>query len=167
MAPAAIAAASVAAIAWQPRTPYVRGSAEAADHIVDGTPHRVLYCGSVGVPSFIFSVRSLDPQLRTSVIRASSVAPKLSVREIEELAHRYAIDSIVVTEPRPDRVCDALKAGVPSTMVLKAEVPMTSSVPSSTGTFKIYRFTDPSPTPEKRLKIRLPRLRRDVFLHLQ
>jgi hypothetical protein len=161
--PAGIAAACVAAIPWQPATPHMQGPAEAAAAIMDGAPHRVLYCGTVGTGSFIFAARSLDPKLQTTVIRADSLGAKLSAAQVDELAHRYAIDTIVVPDSnQSSQPCDALHSDVPPAMLLKSEIPLNSSDANLVGKFKIYRFTNLSLNPEKRLKINVRKLRRQV-----
>jgi hypothetical protein len=162
--PTAVAALSLAAVPFQSARQAVRGPAEAADHVVGG---RILYCGKLGTGNFVFSVRSRDPKLESVVIRADSVGQSFATADIEEFARRYGIDFIVAPQPVRAETCDALRAGVPPTMILKGEVPLESSDPNLVGSIKIYRFTDPLPNPENRVRIRVGKMQRDLYVEME
>jgi hypothetical protein len=164
--PAAVSGFCLAAIPGQPSTSYTRGPAEAADYIVDGQPHRILYCGNLGTGNFILSVRTLDSNLQNTVIRASSLGNHLTSAEIESLAHKYAIDRIVVPEPGTPQICDTLRSDRPASMVLTKEIVLDSSDTMLDGKLKIYRFTNPAANPDPRLKIRIRKLQKYVDIQL-
>jgi hypothetical protein len=163
-APVAVAGVCLAAIPSHSPRQAVRGPAEAADHVAGG---RILYCGKLGTGNFVFSVRSRDPKLQSIVIRADSLDSKFTAADIDQFARRYGIDFIVAPQPAKAEPCDALRAGVPPTMVLKSEVPLQSSDANQVGSIKIYRYTSPSPDPERNVKIRVRKLRRHIEVGLE
>jgi len=164
--PAATAVLCVALAPWNPPTRTASGPAEAAAFVVNGAPRRVLYCGGLGTGNFIFGVRVADPRLQTVVLRADKLGGQLSASELEQFAHRYGVEMIVAPKPQVPQPCDSLATAAPSTFVLERELPLVSSVPSLNGKISIYRFTNPSPTPEKTLRVKIPKIRGDLDLQL-
>lgn len=141
---------------------FMHGPSQAAAHVVTGTPSRVLYCGQTD-GSFIFSVRSLDPELHTVVIRGDKLpASTFADETFEGFAHRYGINYIVLEytkhysgwkyteEPSP---WNRLLTSTPSSMVLERVMPLDSSTEYYNGNLYVYRFTNPSPNPENTLTV--------------
>lgn len=164
--PAATSVLCVALAPWNPSTPTVMGPAEAAAVVVNGAPRRVLYCGVVGTGNFIFGVRAADPWLRTVVLRADKLGKRLSTSELEQFAQRYGVEMVVAPRAEIEQPCDSLGAGAPSTFILERELPLVSSRRSLNGKISIYRFANPSPAPEKTLRVKIPKIRGHLDLAL-
>jgi hypothetical protein len=126
----------------------------------------VLYCGLTN-GNFIFTVRSLDPQLHTVVIRGDKLPETIfSPEEFEDFAHRYGINYIVLEHaPNPPAGWTApweqLRTQPTPSMIFEREIPLTSSTTEYNGELRIYRFTNPSPTPESTLKLPIPKIKND------
>jgi len=123
----------------------------------------VLYCGTTN-GAFIFSVRSLDPHLRTIIIRGDKLpATMFALETFESFAHRYGINYVVLehTElsqwegPMP---WDELRVMPSASMVLERDVLMTSSETNLNGELRIYRFTNPARNPEDSLRLVIPKI---------
>ena len=137
---------------------FMHGPAEVAKTIIKPGNVRVLYCGRTN-GSFIFAVRSLDPQLRTLVIRGDKLpANVFTPSELESFAHRYGINYIVlerttITPKGWTTPWDQLRASPAPSMILEREVPLVSSDPEFIGDLRVYRFNNPSENPEHSLSI--------------
>jgi len=144
---------------------FLYGPSQAASHVITGLPTRILYSGQTD-GSFIFAVRSLDPDLKTVVIRGEKLpASTFAADELERFAHRFGIHYIVLEQATWDRYSRFARTTTsawsqlittPSpSMVLERVLPMSSSMKQFNGKLYIYRFTNPSPTPENILTIHL------------
>jgi hypothetical protein len=141
---------------------FLHGPSQAAQCVVTGLPNRVLYCGQTD-GSFIFSVRSLDPALKTVVIRGEKLPASTFVTdEFETFAHRYGINYIVLeqtaeysswTSAEAPKAWNLLRLSPSPSMVLEHVIPLTSSRKFFNGNLHVYRFTNPSPTPESLIKV--------------
>jgi 4-amino-4-deoxy-L-arabinose transferase-like glycosyltransferase len=151
---AVVAVYSLSRIPGHPARLHVGGPAEAVDGLLEGGPHRVLYCGSVMAGNFIFKVRTLDPDRQNWVLRGDKFGTKLSPAEVDDIAHRFGVDRIVIPKAATPQPCDSVPGQEPATMQLIREVPMPSTAPNWQGNIYVYRFTNPSPNPENTLKIR-------------
>jgi 4-amino-4-deoxy-L-arabinose transferase-like glycosyltransferase len=74
---------------------FLRGPGLAAATVVDGAPKRVLYVGPAD-GNFTFAVRTLDPNLRVTVIPAGKVREKIfEEAAIETFCKHYGIEWVV------------------------------------------------------------------------
>ncbi len=161
-APAALALGCLAIGLRTPAT-MLRGPGEAAAEIVNGKPQRVLYCGSAD-GNFVLGVRIADPQLQTTVVSGEKLPESvLQPAAFEQFARRYGIAHVVIERTGRAQVCDALRASPAPSMVLEREIPMRSSLPRwDGGSLSVYRFLNPSPTPDDTLMIAVPKIGADV-----
>jgi len=142
---------------------YLLGPSEAAKAIINGQPSRVLYCGTTN-GAFIFSARSLDPQLRSIIIRCEKLPQDIFAPDkFEQFANRYGINYVVLehtnlTQWGRGMAWDQLRSRPTASMILDREIPMTSSEPDLNGDLRIYRFTNPARDPEDFLKLNLPKI---------
>jgi hypothetical protein len=136
---------------------FLRGPAQAADLLVDGSPQRILYCGSSD-GNFVFAARARDPELRTQVISGDKLsAGVFSPAEFEKFAHRFGIEYVVLERsPRP-RPYDVMATWNSRALVWDRDIPLVSSRPRWKGVLTIYRFTNPSPNPEETISLMMPR----------
>lgn len=127
--------------------PWVRGPREAARFVLDSKPNRVLYCGTHN-GTFIFAVRSLDQEHRTTVIRGDKIRPENNwPRYIQDLGINYLV---VETNPRRRErlgVCNVMATNMPSPFILERELQIESSPDYESNRLRIYRVPDPSPVP--------------------
>ncbi len=109
-------------------------------------------------------MRSLDPHLRTIIIRGDKLpATMFALETFESFAHRYGINYVVLehTElsqwegPMP---WDELRVMPSASMVLERDVLMTSSETNLNGELRIYRFTNPARNPEDSLRLVIPKI---------
>lgn len=156
-APAIVALLCLAAGLRIP-APFLHGPSEAANLAMQRHPARVLYCGSLD-GNFMFTVRRLDPSLRTIVVTGEKVPEAdRSPRGFEAFAHRYGIESVVIERTGRAQACDALEQAPTRSMVLEQKVPLTSSLPRWQGHLSVFRFTNPSPHPDSTLKMDVPKI---------
>jgi len=144
---------------------FLYGPSQAASHVITGSPTRILYSGQTD-GNFIFAARSLDPDLKTVVLRGEKLpASTFTADEFERFAHRFGINYIVLEQTARNQYSwfgritttawnQLISSPAPS-MVLERVLPMSSSLKSFNGKLYIYRFTNPSPTPENILTTRL------------
>jgi hypothetical protein len=140
--------------------PFLRGPAEAAAAVLEHRPKRVLYCGTTD-GNFMFSVRSLDPQMRTVVVSGDKLPERVFTPDtFEQFAHRYGIEYVVIEEPlRHQPPYESLMSHPTRSMQLEREIPMNSYPPRWRGhVLKIYRFTNPSPNPDSTLLLNVNKL---------
>ncbi|MBA2528332.1 MAG: glycosyltransferase family 39 protein [Pyrinomonadaceae bacterium] len=136
---------------------FLRGPSEAAKHVKSAAPQRVLYCGMTN-GSFTFAIRSLESRPATTVIRCDQLPEgTFSPAEFETFAHKYGINYIVMEHtaitPRGwHPYWYQLRDTPTASMVLEREIPLSSSQDDVNGDLRVYRFTNPSPNPEKILK---------------
>jgi hypothetical protein len=141
--------------------PFLRGPTEAARLVASGGPSRILYCGRTN-GSFIFGVRTLDPQLRDTVIRGDRLPSTIFTPPgFENFAHRYGIQFVVLERSSIRRAWDALFDSPSPSMDLVREVPLSSSDLLANGRLRIFRFTNPSAAPEP-FKLRIRRIHEDL-----
>jgi hypothetical protein len=132
----------------------LRGPSEAAAAAVAAHPQRVVYCGRFN-GLFIFAMRSLDPALRTAVIRGDKLpASDLLPARFEDFAHRYGVTHVVLERRPVSRKWDALYASPSPSMELLEELPMESNDPLLSGRLRLFRFKNPSPQPESTLTLK-------------
>ena len=146
--------------------PYLRGPSEAARNVVNGRPQRVLYCGRAN-GSFIFAVRTLDPNLLTTVIRGDKLPPEIFLSDnFEQFAKHYGIQWIVLEQDTVPNHWNVLGRTPSRSMVFEREIRLASSRPDHNGRLRIYRFTDPSPNPQSRITLPNPIMGRNMQLDL-
>lgn len=137
---------------------YLTGPSQAAAALRGEQVKRVLYCGDTD-GSFMFAVRSQDPALRTIVIAGDKLDETVFTPDrIETFARRYGIDHIVIEKISRPRPWDKLGAAPPASMPVERRTELRSSNPRWNGALTIYRFLNPSPTPESTLTIPIPRI---------
>lgn len=135
-----------------PPATLLRGPAEAARILVSAGSPRVLYCGEAN-GSFIFTVRTLDPRLRTIVVRGDKLPESTFTPEnLESFAHRYGIHHLVLERSKEPAPWDRFRASPLPSMVLERTIPSVASQKYLNSDLMIYRFTNPSPHPENVLK---------------
>lgn len=156
---------------------FLYGPSQAAGHVVTGSPTRILYSGQTD-GNFIFAARSLDPDLKTVVIRGEKLpASTFTADEFEQFAHRFGINYIVLEQTVRKEYSwfgrtttttwnQLIRSPAPS-MVLERVLPMSSSIKPFNGKLYIYRFTNPSPTPENILTTRLTLVRDKFYMEFR
>jgi 4-amino-4-deoxy-L-arabinose transferase-like glycosyltransferase len=155
---APLAAAAVFAAAELTGPSYLTGPSQAAAALGGQQVKRVLYCGDTD-GSFMFAVRSQDRALRTIVIAGDKLDETVFTSDhIEAFARRYGIDHIVIEKISRARPWDKLGAIPPPSMPVERRIELRSSNPRWNGELTIYRFLNPSPTPERTLSIPIPRI---------
>jgi hypothetical protein len=157
---AVVAAAILAAIAlvqFPYRTQYLHGPEEAARVLAGTDATRILYCGGTD-GNFIFNFRAQQKDLRTTIIMGDKLPPSLFAgAALEEFAHDYGIQYIVLEDAQgvlAKRPWVRLMNTPPPSMIAERDVPLTSS-DRWNGLLRIYRFTNPSPTPKDYLSMRM------------
>jgi hypothetical protein len=137
---------------------YLTGPSQVAAALHGEQVKRVLYCGDTD-GSFMFAMRSQDRALRTIVIAGDKLDETLFTPDrIETFARRYGIDHIVIEKISRTRPWDKLGAAPPASMPVERRIELRSSNPRWNGVLTIYRFLNPSATPESTLSIPIPRI---------
>jgi 4-amino-4-deoxy-L-arabinose transferase-like glycosyltransferase len=153
--PAVGLAAVLAAVNLATPLPFLNGPIDAARAVVDGRPARIVYCGRTN-GAFIAGVRTLDPEMRETVLRGDKLPPEtFTAAGFEEFAHRYGINYVVIEHTSLIRPWNALFAAPAPSMDPVREISLSSSDPLANGQIRVYRFTNPSPNPESALTLRL------------
>jgi hypothetical protein len=122
---------------------FLRGPGTAAEAVVNGGPGRLLYFGPAD-GNFVFAVRSLDPNLQMSVIRAGKLPRKLlEETSIETFCRRYGIDWVIFERPPTGQFWPKLHAGLQASRKPVKTVPLQSNRSRwQTGEVEVYRFAD-------------------------
>jgi hypothetical protein len=144
-------AAAVVALAFHLRSPVptMSGPAQAAEYVVRHSANRVLYCGQAD-GAFVFAVRAQTSYPGAEVVRGDRMpAADFAPDKVEAFARRHGIEYIVLEDNGTPRPWSALWGSPPASVVLEEEMPL-RAYPHVlfNGTLRIYRFTDPSRTPE-------------------
>jgi len=127
---------------------FLRGPQEAASIVASASPERILYCGGTD-GNFIFALRSVQSHTSTAVIRGDKVAGStFSPGRLEAFAHRYGVNYIVLERSGSAKPWDSIYDAPPPSMVWQREIAMASSDRRWNGSLRIYRFTNPSATPD-------------------
>lgn len=135
---------------------FLDGPEEAARLVfAGGAPSRVIYCGESN-GSFIFQVRTHDDHLRTIVIRGDKLGADTFTRAgMEDFARRYGAQYIVLERSVSQKwPWDDLAALPSPSMEPVSEIPLRSSRRSFNGSLLVYRFRNPSPNPERVMKVK-------------
>ena len=146
---------------------YLRGPAEAASVVVqpsatDAGSARVLYGGDAD-GNFIFAVRALDPNFRTTVIPAEKLAADVfPAAAFEAFCRRYAIGWVVLEETNAPRRWSELFAKPAPSMRLERTLPLDSSRPRWRGHIRVYRFLSAAAQAEGGLALPVGRIRGTV-----
>ena len=151
--PAALAAAWFIS-GWWFHPEFLRGPAEAASVVVQSAPERVLYGGDAD-GSFIFAVRTLDPQFRTTVIPAEKLPEEVfPAAAFEDFCRRYAINWVVLEDTGTPQKWSELMSGPAPSMRLERILALDSSRSRwRRGHIRIYRFTSAAARPETGLAL--------------
>jgi 4-amino-4-deoxy-L-arabinose transferase-like glycosyltransferase len=138
---------------------FLRGPATAAATVVNGAARRVLYCGE-GDGNFMFAVRSLDPNLKMTVLSGDKLpAHVFQPNALDEFCRRYRIDWIVIENVTARKMWTGLQLLSAPTMKLERSIPLESSRSRwRGGTLSLYRFTGPHATGNETLQIPVPKL---------
>lgn len=126
----------------------------AAQFVTSERPARILYCGSALDGDFLAQLRSTNPPSPPIVVRADELPPEMRTPvAFDAFARKFGIDQIVLERPVVSVQQDDWR-GLPTTkMSVEKTFPVFDhSRPS--GELAVYRFTDPSPNPEKVLEVR-------------
>jgi hypothetical protein len=120
---------------------FLRGPGAAAATVVDGTPKRVLYIGPAD-GNFTFAVRTIDPDLRVTIIPAGKVREKiLDETSIEQFCTHYGIEWVVIENIPGRQYWSSLYPRLQSSGKLVRTVPLASSRERwQSGAIEIYRF---------------------------
>ena len=160
--PAVGLATVLAAVNLATPLPFLRGPADAARMVVNGEPTRIIYCGRTN-GAFIAAVRTLDPAMQETIIRGDKLPPAaFTPGGFEEFARRFGVNYVVIESTPLVRPWNALYARPAPSMRLAHELPLQSSDPLANGRVRVYRFTNPSPTPESTLTFRVGRIETDL-----
>lgn len=138
------------------RTVFLSGPDEAARTLAALRPHRVLYCG-VHDGNFIFSYRSLRPAFETVILSADKL-PSSAFAALGDFARRYGVEYIVIEHNAFERQThrwDSFMDAPPANVAPFQDVPLADSENRWNGRLRIYRVTDPSPTPDNCLTMHI------------
>jgi hypothetical protein len=159
-----------------PQTSFLRGPSQAAEHIVTGSPQRILYCGETD-GNFIFAVRRLDPRLQTVIVRGEKLPPSIyETAKFEEMAHLYGFHHVVLERTahhgswaslQTINAWNELRLSPSPSMVLERVIPLASSRQSFNGELYVYRFTNPSANPQSIIKLPINLIGGEVDLNLE
>ena len=154
----------VAGLWYQPE--FLRGPGAAAALIMKDGPTRVLYCGR-GDGNFVFAVRSLDSQLRTTVISCDKIpAQNLETNAVQEFCRRYGIAWIALEDTNAQPRWSALGKTLVASMDLQKRFPLESSRSHwRQGTIDIFRVHSPSMEPRPNLAIPVNKIGGTVDVH--
>jgi hypothetical protein len=115
--------------------------------------------------SVIFALRSLHPGSDISVIRADKLpAQTFGTAEIEDFAHKFGIQAMVVERAAPARPWERLATSPSLNMRLEHVIQQRSSHPKWTGSIMIYRFLNPSQSPRSILRIPIASTQQEMEL---
>jgi 4-amino-4-deoxy-L-arabinose transferase-like glycosyltransferase len=157
LAPVALAAAFAITGLAEPAV-FLDGPDDAARAIPGDKPARIVYCGRTN-GAFIFSLRSQGHHTRDTVVRGDKLPDDtFTPAAFEDFAHRFGINYIVLERTIVKRRWDPLFDSPTPSMLLMQEIRQPASEPLSDGRLRVYRFTNPSPTPEDTLKFRVKRI---------
>jgi len=132
---------------------FLRGPERAATLISQAQPRRVLFCGRSN-GTFIFNLRSLDPQRRTAVIRGDKLPPEtFSAAAFERFAHELGISYVVLEKHDYAMPWERLADAPLPSLVLEHRIAQLSSYPELRGELLLYRFLKPSPNPQSTLRL--------------
>jgi len=159
----ALAALVCAGIGLTVRAPFLHGPSEAAELIMSHKPQRILYCGTSD-GNFIFSVRSLDSKLATTVIPGDKLGEKaLSPEEFDQFAARYGIQYVVLERTARPQIYDRLHDAATPSMVLERRIPLVSSHPRwDGGHLSVYRLKNTPAVLPDTLNLPVPKIGSDV-----
>ena len=163
--PAALAAAWFIAGLWF-HPEFLRGPAEAASVVVQSAPERVLYGGDAD-GNFIFAVRALDPQLRTTVIPGEKLPEEVfTATAFEDFCRRYAINWVVLEDTGAPQKWSKLMAGPAPSMRLERILALDSSRSRwRRGHIRIYRLASVAARPETGLTLPVGRIQDTIEVH--
>ena len=160
LAASALALTAMVVFASQGKVAYMYGPDETARALATFMPHRILYCGGTD-GSFIFSYRSHHSPMETVIVAGDKLPPTVFTSAgVEDFARRYGIEYIVLEHapnlrPRLKHPWEALIGAPPSSFQPLRDIPLSSSDPRWNGFLRIYRFTNPGPTPDDGLTMRM------------
>jgi hypothetical protein len=144
--------------------PALTGPSEAARIVGSYRPDRVLVAGANN-GSVIFALRSLYPRADISVIRADKLpAQTFGTAEIEDFAHTFGIQAMVVERAAPAGPWERLATSPSPNMRLERVIPQRSSDPKWTGSIMIYRFLNPSQSPRSILRVPIASTQQEIEL---
>ena len=148
---------------------FLRGLGDAARVAVDGQATRILYVG-YGDGNFIFAARTLDPNLRTTVIPAMKLANKsLQSGDLGAFCRRYGIQRVVVENtpvplPLP---WSGFKDKLPEIAKLERSIPLQSTrFRWKHGTIDVYRLPEAPGAPGEVLHLPVPRIDANIPMRL-
>jgi hypothetical protein len=161
LAPVAIAGSLALFNLAQP-LPFLTGPSIAARVLAANAPARIVYGGRSN-GAFIFGLRETERGLENVVIRADKLTPDtFPTANFEAFAHRFGVNYVVLERTSMKRRWDALFDSPPPSMVLVREIAISSSDALAKGRLRIFRFTNPAPTPADTLKLRIKRIGADL-----
>lgn len=139
---------------------FLQGPAEAARLVVHpGSPSRIVYAGE-GDGNFIFSARSIDSTLQTTVIPGEKLPREIfAPAAFDRFCREYGVSWVVVEDvPMVHKWAGLSSTGLP-TLQLVNSLPLQSNRSRwRTGRMLIYRFTEPSTQPKNVLTIPIHKL---------
>jgi hypothetical protein len=120
---------------------FLRGPGSAARTVVDGTSKRVLYVGPAD-GNFTFAVRTIDPNLKVTIIPAGKVREKIfEETSIEKFCAHYGIEWVVFENIAGRQYWSSLYPRLQAAGKLIRTVPLESTRARwQTGAIEIYRF---------------------------
>lgn len=132
---------------------YLSGPYEAAQLVKPNHAKRVLYCGFHN-GAFLFAMREVDSSLETVVFRGDKIDTKVFERaNFDQFAHRFGIEMIFMeSDARWQPWQDLLNAPLP-TMALEQSIPLLNTDRLQPERIQIFRYLNPSKTPEKVLAV--------------
>ncbi len=142
------------------RVAFMRGPDEVARMLSSLTPRRILYCGGTD-GNFIFSYRSHHAPLETVILAGDKLSADVFIRTaLEDFVHRYGVEYVVLEQaprlpPRMKHPWEPLIDAPAANMVPVRDVSLASSDYRWNGMLRIYRVTNPSPTPDTDLVMRM------------
>jgi hypothetical protein len=138
---------------------FLRGPGVAAATVVDGTAKRVLYVGPAD-GNFTFAVRTMDPNLRVTIIPAGKVREKIFEQtSIEQFCAHYGIEWVVFENIAGRQYWSSLYPQLHAAGKLVRTVPLESTRGRwQSGSIEIYQFPLSTHHPGGVLELPVPNL---------
>jgi 4-amino-4-deoxy-L-arabinose transferase-like glycosyltransferase len=156
-AAAVLGVTCIALVQFPYRTQYLHGPDEAARILAGTDATRIMYCGGTD-GNFMFNYRVLRDDMRAAILPGDKLPPRMfTPAGVEEFAHDYGIQYIVVEDASASGLklpwSGLISKPAPS-MVAERDIPISSSGRWN-GRLRIFRFTNPSPTPKSFVALRM------------
>ena len=106
---------------------FLQGPSTAASLVAGNGDNRILYFGRTN-GAFIFALRTLDPRLKSVVIRGDKLPGELlQADRFENFAHDYGVNFVILEQTNRTMPWDALLTSPPRSMDWQTDIPLRCS----------------------------------------